>query len=356
MDGKKPLTKEAVKLALDLLILTNGQATTLEIKLHLQNLEYFATQESVHNLMEEIFTENVGKYNRTLNTGTGPAYNIYTSVIVTDWETTVAAKQNTDSVEFVSKTGDINAGEKNELNTSFKNNSLDSFIADQNSKTPMHKFHDRIRDSKIVPGVGIVAEYTPGTKTLKTINDLNGGDPEPEIETPNSKVPKSAITKQITDLIVDKLGVNEDEVVPAASFINDLGCDSLDAVELVMEMEKIFNIAISDEDVEKMTTVGQCISYIENVMAPKSTSPSGDLRAPIKIFYTSKQFEDHKTDADFNPKNWVCHQRYNDNTEIHIYNSAVTRDQARSRFASLNHIKSGEVRCSMAGNFTLQEA
>jgi len=366
MDGKKTLTKEAVKLALDLLILTNSQATTLEIKLHLQNLEYFAKQEDVHNFMEEIFAENNGKYQRAISSGAGPTYNIYTAI--TDWETTVAATlastQNSgpvnDSVakmDFVSKTGDVNGTEKNEINTSFKN-SLDNFIADQNNKTPMHKFHDRIRDSKIVPGVGIVAEYTPGTKTLKTINDLNGGDPEPQ--TPNSKIPKSAISQQITDLIVDKLGVHEDEVVPNASFINDLGCDSLDAVELVMEMEKLFNIAIDDNDVEKMNTVGDCISHIEKVLgatpAPNANTPSADNRAPLNIFYTPKQFEDYKNGADFDGKNWVCHQRYNDQTEIHVYSHKVTRDQARSRFASLNHIKSGEVRCSMAGNFNLVEA
>ncbi|HNT70691.1 MAG TPA: acyl carrier protein, partial [Bacteroidales bacterium] len=63
-------------------------------------------------------------------------------------------------------------------------------------------------------------------------------------------------------IIVDKLGVNENEVIPEASFTNDLGADSLDTVELIMEFEKEFNLSIPDEDAEKITTVGEAIDYI----------------------------------------------------------------------------------------------
>ena len=65
------------------------------------------------------------------------------------------------------------------------------------------------------------------------------------------------------DIIVDKLGVDAAEVVPAASFTNDLGADSLDTVELIMEFEKAFDIQIPDEDAEKIATVGDAIKYIE---------------------------------------------------------------------------------------------
>jgi acyl carrier protein len=64
--------------------------------------------------------------------------------------------------------------------------------------------------------------------------------------------------------IVDKLGVDEGEVNPEASFTNDLGADSLDTVELIMEFEKEFNIAIPDDQAEKINTVGQAIEYISN--------------------------------------------------------------------------------------------
>ena len=64
-------------------------------------------------------------------------------------------------------------------------------------------------------------------------------------------------------IIVDKLGVDEKEVTPTASFTNDLGADSLDTVELIMEFEKEFNIAIPDEQAEKISTVGDAIAYIE---------------------------------------------------------------------------------------------
>ena len=73
----------------------------------------------------------------------------------------------------------------------------------------------------------------------------------------------SDISSRVKAIIVDKLGVDENEVVPEASFTNDLGADSLDTVELIMEFEKEFNIAIPDDQAEKIGTVGEAISYIE---------------------------------------------------------------------------------------------
>ena len=73
----------------------------------------------------------------------------------------------------------------------------------------------------------------------------------------------SDIASKVKSIIVDKLGDDEKEVTPTASFTNDLGADSLDTVELIMEFEKEFNIAIPDEQAEKIGTVGDAISYIE---------------------------------------------------------------------------------------------
>ena len=72
----------------------------------------------------------------------------------------------------------------------------------------------------------------------------------------------SEIESKVKAIIVDKLGVDEAEVKPEASFTNDLGADSLDTVELIMEFEKEFEISIPDEDAEKITTVGDAINYI----------------------------------------------------------------------------------------------
>ena len=72
----------------------------------------------------------------------------------------------------------------------------------------------------------------------------------------------SEIAEKVTQIIVDKLGVEESEVIAEASFTNDLGADSLDTVELIMEFEKEFNIAIPDEQAEKIATVGDAITYI----------------------------------------------------------------------------------------------
>jgi acyl carrier protein len=74
----------------------------------------------------------------------------------------------------------------------------------------------------------------------------------------------SDIATRVKAIIIDKLGVDEKEVTPEASFTNDLGADSLDTVELIMEFEKEFNIAIPDDQAEKISTVGEAVAYIEN--------------------------------------------------------------------------------------------
>ena len=71
------------------------------------------------------------------------------------------------------------------------------------------------------------------------------------------------ITAKVKEIIVDKLGVDASEVTPEASFTKDLGADSLDTVELIMEFEKAFEISIPDESAEKISTVGDAIAYIE---------------------------------------------------------------------------------------------
>lgn len=74
----------------------------------------------------------------------------------------------------------------------------------------------------------------------------------------------SDIASRVKAIIVDKLGVDESEVVDNASFTNDLGADSLDTVELIMEFEKEFDIQIPDDQAENIQTVGQAIKYIED--------------------------------------------------------------------------------------------
>jgi len=74
------------------------------------------------------------------------------------------------------------------------------------------------------------------------------------------------LEKKVKEIIIDKLGIEESEVTDSASFTNDLGADSLDTVELIMEFEKEFNISIPDEEAEKIGTISQAISYLkENV-------------------------------------------------------------------------------------------
>lgn len=74
----------------------------------------------------------------------------------------------------------------------------------------------------------------------------------------------SSIADKVKEIVVEQLGVSEDQVTPEAKFIEDLGADSLDQVELVMALEEEFGADIPDEDAEKLTTVGDAIKYIES--------------------------------------------------------------------------------------------
>jgi acyl carrier protein len=76
----------------------------------------------------------------------------------------------------------------------------------------------------------------------------------------------SDIAAKVKAIIVDKLGVDESEVTDNASFTNDLGADSLDTVELIMEFEKEFDLAIPDDQAEKIVTVGEAIAHIEEAL------------------------------------------------------------------------------------------
>ena len=75
------------------------------------------------------------------------------------------------------------------------------------------------------------------------------------------------VLERVTKIIVDRLGVDESQVTLEASFKDDLGADSLDVVELVMELEDEFDMEISDEDAEGMSTVGDAVTYIEKKQA-----------------------------------------------------------------------------------------
>ena len=81
-----------------------------------------------------------------------------------------------------------------------------------------------------------------------------------------------AVEEKIKSIIASQLGVNENEVKPESSFVEDLGADSLDTVELVMALEEEFGIEIPDEDAEKMTTVGEAIKYIDNKIKEKEAA------------------------------------------------------------------------------------
>lgn len=75
------------------------------------------------------------------------------------------------------------------------------------------------------------------------------------------------VAQKVKQIIINKLGVEETQITDSASFTNDLGADSLDTVELVMEFEKAFNLTIPDEDAEKIGTVGDAVNYVTSHVA-----------------------------------------------------------------------------------------
>ncbi|MBT3376886.1 MAG: acyl carrier protein [Lentisphaerae bacterium] len=75
----------------------------------------------------------------------------------------------------------------------------------------------------------------------------------------------SSVAERVREIIVDQLGVNSEQVVPEAKFVEDLGADSLDTVELVMALEVEFGAEIPDEEAEKLQSVGDAIAYIEKI-------------------------------------------------------------------------------------------
>ncbi len=78
------------------------------------------------------------------------------------------------------------------------------------------------------------------------------------------------VESKVKEIIVNKLGVEETQITPQASFINDLGADSLDTVELIMEFEKAFNVTIDDADAEKIQTVGDAVTYLQSKTATEN--------------------------------------------------------------------------------------
>jgi acyl carrier protein len=78
-----------------------------------------------------------------------------------------------------------------------------------------------------------------------------------------------SVSEKVNDIISEQLGVKKEEIKPESSFIDDLGADSLDTVEVVMALEEEFGIEIPDEDAEKITTVGEAVKYIEEKISKK---------------------------------------------------------------------------------------
>ena len=79
-----------------------------------------------------------------------------------------------------------------------------------------------------------------------------------------------AVEEKVKDIIAEQLGVKKEEIKPESSFVDDLGADSLDTVEVVMALEEEFGIEIPDEDAEKITTVGEAVKYIDEKIKSKA--------------------------------------------------------------------------------------
>ena len=95
----------------------------------------------------------------------------------------------------------------------------------------------------------------------------------------------SEIQERVAAIIVDKLGVSESQITPEATFAQDLGADSLDTVELIMELEKEFDITIPDAETEKIQTVGDAVSFIEAAKAAEQRKPKTTTLVLIHLLF-----------------------------------------------------------------------
>jgi acyl carrier protein len=107
------------------------------------------------------------------------------------------------------------------------------------------------------PGV-----FSYNTPPVRQLTPQRPGGPEQRVTTQEDLYKMSTVEQQVKAIVAEQLGVKAEQVTSAASFVDDLGADSLDTVELVMALEEEFEIEIPDEDAEKITTVQQAIDYI----------------------------------------------------------------------------------------------
>ena len=104
-----------------------------------------------------------------------------------------------------------------------------------------------------------------------------------------------SVEERVIEIVSEQMGVSKDQVTKETSFVNDLGADSLDTVELVMEFEEEFDITIPDEEAEKIQTVGQAIDYIEQHAARQVSERSGTPQEPrrgpagVSVFYSRRR-------------------------------------------------------------------
>ncbi len=101
----------------------------------------------------------------------------------------------------------------------------------------------------------------------------------------------SSIEERVKKIVVEQLGVKEEEVTTSASFVDDLGADSLDTVELVMALEEEFECEIPDEEAEKITSVQQAIDYVKADRPDGSKSPRGRACGPVRIWRVAPGFQ-----------------------------------------------------------------
>jgi acyl carrier protein len=122
----------------------------------------------------------------------------------------------------------------------------------------------RSEDDAVAPEIGI--DILSNSFTCDAVAGLSGScrtNPRATNTNRTNFMAEKSIEEKVKDIIVEQLGVNPEQVTPQASFIEDLGADSLDIVELVMAFEEEFGVEVPDEDAEKLQTVGDVIKYIE---------------------------------------------------------------------------------------------
>jgi acyl carrier protein len=361
---KSTAAKADVRRAAESLITLHGKTTSLDVKNQLRAEEFWATQREVSDMLQEIARED--GYDVQVDTSTGHNFNVYSRQ--TQAQTVSVPHSNSGSVvdriiAIIFNIFGFSATESDRFDAI----GIDSGPAfgliknDACTELGIDPGHDRSK----FHGTDF-ADPTSSHWAGRTVGDFAAACEKAMAWNQSSSTfhnTASGVEAAVGRIISDTLGVDSADVTPNADIIVDLGADELDLVELIMEAESEFNISISDDQVEKIKTVGDFVSHVQSVLAPGSQQASSPAPVPqttirkVRAKVTAKPLFviPSATTLDsiksgYNGSDWVVYSTKG--TERCIFSGAESRDHIRSAYATAHGQQMKDVRARRVGRIT----